>query len=211
MKKFKRFAIILLTVMASILFTACSNIDKTSENETKAKTGEEQTPNKEIKKEEAKKAAEDIWVKYKGINAVDTGLKGIKITLADVAVTDNAEVEEEGKTVNKSVVAVHMLVENTTADKVFNVYPDQATLTTSTGEQVEIETWDSDDIGGEINEGVIKEGDIFFYLKRGHAEEINWIKLTFSGDYTDPSGNYDKDIYHDYAMKVNLKSKTEEN
>jgi hypothetical protein len=211
MKKFKRYAIFLVMIMAAVLFTACSNIDNTSEDKTKAKTGEKQTPNKEMKKEEAKKAAEDIWMKYKGINAVDTGLKGIKVTLADVAVSDKVEAEEDGKTVSKSVVAVHMLVENTTADKVFNVYPDQATLTTSTGEQVEIDMWESDDIGGEINEGVIKEGDIFFYLERGHAEEINWIKLTFSGDYTDPSGDYDKDIYYDYAMKVNLKLKTEEN
>lgn len=205
MKQIKRFAIILLTIVAAILFTACSTIEKTGENETKAKTGEEQTPNNENKKEDAEKADEDIWVKYKGINAVDTGLNGIKVTIADVAVTDDAEIEEEGKTVKKSVVAVHMLVENTTADKVFNVYPDQATLTTSTGEQVEVEMWNSDDIGGEIHEGVIKEGDIFFYLERGHAEEINWIKLTFSGDYTDPSGNYENDIYYDYAMKVNLK------
>lgn len=118
MKKITRYTIILLTVMTAIFFTACSNIEKTSENETKAKTGEEQTPpNKEMKNEEAEKAAEDIWVKYKGINAVDAGLKGIKVTLADVAVTDKAEVEEDGKTVNKSVVAVHMLVKNTTADR----------------------------------------------------------------------------------------------
>jgi hypothetical protein len=205
MKKINRYAIFLLTVIITVLLTACSSNEIPSNNETKAKTDEEQTPSNETSEEEVEKPDEDIWVRYNGINAIDTGLDGMKVTLADVAVTDQAEVEEDGETVNKSVVAVHMLLGNTTTNKVFDVYADQATLTTSTGEQVEVDSWESDDIGGEIHEGVIKDGNIIFFLERGHAEEINWIKLTFSGYYTDPSGDYDQDVYYDYAMKVNLK------
>ncbi|MGF6950219.1 hypothetical protein QF028_002724 [Neobacillus sp. B4I6] len=39
----------------------------------------------------------------------------------------------------------------------------------------------SDQLGGEIDKGVIKEGNVKWYLKRGHAEDIQWIKLKFSG------------------------------
>jgi hypothetical protein len=41
--------------------------------------------------------------------------------------------------------------------------------------------WVSDSIGGEIDKGVIKEGNIIWYLERGHAEDIEWIKMEFSG------------------------------
>jgi hypothetical protein len=30
----------------------------------------------------------------------------------------------------------------------------------------------SENLGGEIDEGVIKEGDVIFYLKRGNADKI---------------------------------------
>ena len=113
--------------------------------------------------------------------------------------------DDNGKEVTSSAVGVKMKIENTTADKIYTTYPDQATLVTSTGEQVEADMWLSDNLGGEIHEGVIKEGNIIFYLERGKAEEIDWIKLTWSNSYEDPDGNYDNDLYDDQEVKLELK------
>ncbi|MED4991016.1 hypothetical protein [Parageobacillus toebii] len=38
----------------------------------------------------------------------------------------------------------------------------------------------SDPLGGEIDKGVIKEGDVIWYLQRGNAEKIEWIKLKWT-------------------------------
>ena len=67
-------------------------------------------------------------------------------------------------------------------------------------QQVEADMWQSDDLGGEIHEGVIKEGNIFFYLERGEAESIEWVKLTWNNSYSDPDGNYENDIYYDQEV-----------
>jgi len=81
----------------------------------------------------------------------------------------------------KSLVGVKFRMENTTNQK-FTVYPDQAVLITSTGEQIEMpDMFLSDHLGGEIHEGVVKEGNLIWVLQRGHAEDIKWIKLEFTG------------------------------
>jgi len=87
----------------------------------------------------------------------------------------------------------------------YTTYPDQATLVTSTGEQIVADMFLSDHLGGEIHEGVVKQGDVFFYLERGAASEIEWVKLEWSSSYDDPEGNYDNDLYNDHSVKLQLK------
>ena len=171
----------------------------TEKSEAKVNTGDtEETPKEEPKEE-------DIWTYYEDADWSGEW-EGLKFEIQKAVVSDKAPlINDEGEEVESSAVGVKMKIENTSTDKIYTTFPDQATLVTSTGEQVEAEMFLSDDLGGEIHEGVIKEGNIIFYLERGKAEEIDWIKLTWNSYYEDPDGNYDNDLNHDQEVKLDLK------
>lgn len=169
-------------------------------NDTEKSTAKDSGENKATEKKE-----EDIWTYYEEADWSGEW-EGLKFDIQKVVVSDKApKIDDNGEEVESSAVGVKFKVENTTSDKVYNTYPDQATLVTSTGEQVEADMMVSDAVGGEIHEGVIKEGNLIFYLDRGEADKIDWVKLTWSNDYTDPDGNYDNDKYHDQEVKLDLK------
>ncbi|WP_462406750.1 hypothetical protein [Gracilibacillus sp. Marseille-QA3620] len=200
-----------LSVMGTLLLslgilTACGGNEATKEleeNDTEKSEAKVNSSDSENKEEATKE--EDIWTYYEDADWEGTW-EGLKFTIQKAVVSDKAPmVDDNGKEVTSSAVGVKMKIENTTADKIYTTYPDQATLVTSTGEQVEADMWLSDNLGGEIHEGVIKEGNIIFYLERGKAEEIDWIKLTWSNSYEDPDGNYDNDLYDDQEVKLELK------
>ncbi len=181
---------------------ATKELDKNDTEKSEAKTGSD-VAKKEEKKETPKE--EDIWTYYEDADWSGKW-EGLNFEIQKAVVSDKApRINDNGEEVVSSAVGVKMKVENTTSDKMYNTYPDQATLVTSTGEQVEADMGLSDDLGGEIHEGVIKEGNLIFYLDRGKAEEITWIKLKWNNDYSDPDGNYDNDLYHEQEVKLELK------
>ncbi len=129
--------------------------------------------------EEQVSEEEDLWVHYEDATWEDN-YNGLVTEIVKVAVSDQMPTLSEPEDFSHSAVGVQFRIENTTEEK-FVTYPDQATLVTSTGEQIDMpDMWLSDNIGGEINRGVIKEGGVFWYLERGHAEEIEWILLEWS-------------------------------
>jgi hypothetical protein len=166
------------------LLGACSDVDTIQQSEdekAKAKVGE--NANKESTnedKQQNQKKKEDIWTYYENATWSDN-FKGLKTTIQKVVVSDKAPgYDEEGNEITTSAVGVKFQIENTTEGK-FTTYPDQAVLVTSTGEQIDMpDMIVSDHIGGEIDKGVIKEGDVIWYLQRGNAEKIEWIKLKWS-------------------------------
>ncbi|QWC23524.1 hypothetical protein KJK41_03935 [Bacillus haikouensis] len=117
-------------------------------------------------------------------------------------VSDKAPTMED-ENAKASAVGVKFKMENTTDGK-FTFYPDQAVLVTSTGEQIDMpDMWVSDSIGGEIDKGVIKEGNIIWYLERGHAEDIEWIKLEFHG-HQGPEDDFESEMKV-YEIELQLK------
>ncbi|AWG44161.1 hypothetical protein BEH_24225 [Priestia filamentosa] len=78
------------------------------------------------------------------------------------------------------VVLVDMKVKNT-ADQDITFYPDQAILTTDTGEQVESDLL-GDDLGGDFLGKVEKEGMAMWVLK-DHEKELKNIKMIISPPY----------------------------
>ncbi|MGM0852565.1 MAG: lipoprotein [Bacillota bacterium] len=155
---------------------AVEELDKNDTEKAEAKTAiassKEEKPEKEAKEE-------DIWTYYNDAKWSDD-YSGLKMEIQKAVVTDKAPTMED-ENAETSAVGVKFKMENTTDGK-FTLYPDQAVLVTSTGEQIDMpDMWVSDNIGGEIDKGVIKEGNIIWYLERGHAEDIEWIKMEFSG------------------------------
>lgn len=122
--------------------------------------------------------AENIWITYDTTWTDD--FEGLKTTIKKVAVSDKAPKVDDLNDTTASIVGVKFSIENTT-DGTFTTYPDQAVLVTSTGEQINSpNALQSTHLGGEIFGGVKKEGDVIWYLDRGNAKDIKWVKLMWS-------------------------------
>lgn len=191
----------LLVLPLLLLLTACGGVDdikQTDEEKPSAKTTEA-TASEEKDTKAEKEKAEDIWTYYEDAKWEDN-FKGLKTQIKKVVVSDKAPgYDDDGNEIVTSAVGVKVEVENTTEGK-FTTYPDQATLVTSTGEQVDASMFLSDDLGGEIDKGVIKDGNVIFYLDRGNAEKIEWIKLSWSAvvgaedDFSDDRKEYEVEL-----------------
>lgn len=54
----------------------------------------------------------------------------------------------------------------------------------------------SDNLGGEIENGVTKEGKIVWQLKNGHASDIKWVKIEWD-EHQGPESNLMADTKHE--------------
>jgi hypothetical protein len=198
-------------LLLSLLLAACggndasSELEKNDKEKAKAKTSENSSNASSDDKKEEEKSEEpkedEIWTYYENAKWTDD-FKGLKSEIMKVVVTDKApDLEDESK--KASAVGVKFKMENTTDGK-FTTYPDQAVLVTSTGEQIDMpEMFVSDNLGGEIDKGVIKEGNIIWYLERGEAEKIEWIKMSWyavEGDEMNMDGER-----KEYEVELKLK------
>lgn len=208
----KKIISILWIITLTLALVACSNneakeeLDKNDTEKAEAKV-DNQTPNESEKKEEAEAEpdAEDIWTYYDDAKATET-FEDLTMDIQKMVVSDKAPgMDDNGNDIITSAVGMKIKIENASDSKVYITYPDQATLVTSTGEQVEAEMFVSDHVGGEIHEGVIKEGNIIWYLERGHAEDIEWVKINWTSRYDDPDGDYDKNTRKEHSVKLELK------
>lgn len=216
----KKSLIVLSSVLAlGIGLAGCSSSDSVSkkidDNSTKAtaKTGDQQTKAPSTNTNSGSNSnsnsspnttanTNDPWTYYNNAQWSDN-FNGLKLQVEKVVVTDKAPELQDQTKQDASAVGVKFKLENTTQGK-FTVYPDQAVLVTSTGEQIDMpEMFVSDHIGGEIDLGVIKEGNVIWYLKRGHAADIQWIKLKFSGRVGTES-SFDGQS-KDFEFTINLK------
>lgn len=191
-------AILLFALTGCAADKATEELDKNDKEKAEAKVGDEATK-KEDKPEEKKE--EDIWTYYDNAKWSDN-YNGLVMEIQKAVVSDKAPTPED-ENAKTSAVGIKFKMENTTQDK-FTFYPDQAVLVTSTGEQIDMpDMFVSDSIGGEIDKGVIKEGNIVWYLERGQAEQIEWIKVSFSG-HQGAEDNFDNEL-KEYEIELQLK------
>ena len=203
----RKMLMVLGAVFLMMMLAACGadkatdELEKKDKNKAEAKTGDEAAKAEEDSKPEEEEKPEDIWTYYDNAKWSDN-YNGLKLEVQKVVVSDIAPTMED-ENAKASAVGVKFKMENTTEGK-FTFYPDQAVLVTSTGEQIDMpDMWVSDDIGGEIDKGVIKEGNIIWYLERGNAEAIEWIKMSFSGRQGDED-NFEAET-KDYEFEIKLK------
>lgn len=148
---------------------------------------------------------DDPWTYFN--NATWTGnYNGLKLQIEKVVVTDKGPKTQGGQIVKgqyQSYVGMKFKMINTT-NNIFTAYPDQARLVTSTGEQIDNPNmFASDHIGGEIEGGVMKEGNIIWDLKRGHASDIKWVKIEW-GVHAGKEEDFNQQTKH-FEVKLNLK------
>ncbi|EEG77075.1 hypothetical protein [Dethiobacter alkaliphilus] len=129
------------------------------------------------------------------------GLKTEILGLGIASGVESAWQEED----NSDVVYVKFRIENTRDDGAghFTTYPDQATLITSTGEQLEADMFESDNIGGDLYEGVIKDGIVFWVLERGAPFDISWVRLKWNSYDEAEDVDFDKwATDHDVRIEI---------
>jgi len=111
---------------------------------------------------------------------------GVEMTVGGVAVVDvqpDADAKEyvfEGADKAK-VIIIDLMTENT-LDKDISFYPDQAIVTTDTGEQLESEIMLSGEAGGDFYGKVKKEGQAWYILNDPDAE-IKKVTMIVSPPY----------------------------
>ena len=196
----KGFSGLVIAIIMSVFLVACDDVDEIkSDEKAEAKTGEDATPaasedgEEEVEDEVELEDSDDIWTYFDDATYEDD-FAGLVTKIEKVVTTDEGP-DIETNEQDADVVGVKFTIENT-SDHKFDTYPDQAELVTSTGEQIDADMVLSDSIGGTIDKGVIKEGDVFFYLERGEVEEIEWIKLEWMS--TDLKAQEEEDWDNEY-------------
>lgn len=194
----KKVLSIILTGILVLSFAGCTKTESKADGKNQKLASENKSES------DSKEKQDDIWTYYEGSKWAED-YKGLNQEILKVVITDKGpSMDKDNKdTKDGSYVGIKFKLDNTTKDK-FTTYPDQAVLVTSTGEQIEMPSmFLSDHIGGEIDEGVKKEGNIIWELKnKGTAKDITWIKLKWS-TREGTEDKFDSET-HDYEIKLDL-------
>lgn len=184
------------SLTAALLLAGCA------EESTDTKKSEPTTAAKTEKKEEVKPKEKEVAAKEEPkVEKSEVGEKtahftnkslGIKEKLGPINLsidkiqTSRLKVSDAFKPTfgdqdEVTTIVINMTLENTSDDTI-SVYPEQATLTTNTGEQIEAELFLSDQIGGEFIGKVKKSGNILFVAK-SQPKDITSIKYILDGPH----------------------------
>lgn len=98
-----------------------------------------------------------------------------------------------------TVVGLEVKVENATGDT-NSIYPDQGTIVTNTGNQVEADLFFSDDVGGDFLGEVTKSGTVFFFFD-GDTESIENVRFVIGSGHGEDWENFGEDI--EFAIDFN--------
>jgi hypothetical protein len=93
-----------------------------------------------------------------------------------------------------------MASENTSEENV-SFYASQATMATSTGEQLEPDTMLSDHIDGEYIGQVNKSGTSFYILENSKAEDVESVRLIYSGPDNDDFETVGEDVDFEVTLE----------
>lgn len=109
--------------------------------------------------------------------------------------------KEENNNIYKGLVIVHF---NVQASQDIDFYPTQGTLVTSDGQQVDANSYSSDDFDGEIAKGAKKSGNVLFTLTTlNNPKDLKNIRLKWDADYE--TDNMDDDnAYKTYDITIDL-------
>ena len=203
----KRFGLLVAVPLA--LLVGCGEADelKTTTTDTEevaeaeASAPEEATTENEDV-QESELGTNKIYMKNKALTIAETmgpiqfaidKVQTSRLRVAE-AYRDSFDGQEE-----VTVVAMNMLAENT-VDETMSFHPNQATLVTNTGEQVEADLFFSDDVGGEFLGKVKKEGNVLFFVK-AKPEELTDLKVVIDGPFNE---NFDKVAEDRYEYTINV-------
>ena len=183
----KRFGLLVAVPLA--LLVGCGEADelKTTATDTEEaaeaeESTDEESSTEEMDVQESELGTNKIYMKNKSLTIMET-MGPIQFAI-DKVQTSRLQVNEVYRdsfdgAEEVTVVAMNVIAENTIDDAI-SFYPDQGTIVTNTGEQVEADLFFSDDVGGDFLGKVKKEGNVLFFVK-AKPEELTEVKFFTSG------------------------------
>ncbi|GAB5056274.1 hypothetical protein COSHB9_06610 [Companilactobacillus alimentarius] len=129
----------------------------------------------------------------------------IKVTKVQVFKMKPFVYDDSSKAKAQGFIIIHMAI---TANRDITSYPDQGTVITSDGQQIDaaLNTVKGykENFGGDIAKGVTKEGDIMAPVEKlNNVSDIKSLRLKFDGSY-DTDNYEDENAQHDYDITLNL-------
>ncbi|WP_200411957.1 hypothetical protein [Virgibacillus salexigens] len=205
----KKVYLLMLSLVLGFVLVACGEESSDNENtaESKENNSSEEQNNDESKDKENTVSVEEgetidnevgkftIANKKKDMNEViENGPMKLTITgIQSATLEPNGDYKAMFDNKDKlTVVTVGMKTENTSEETV-SFYPDQATLTTNAGDQVDADLMLSDDVGGDFYGQTKKEGEVIFQLDTP-AADISDIKLIINGAHDENIDSLGEDI-----------------
>ncbi|WP_156470485.1 DUF805 domain-containing protein [Levilactobacillus senmaizukei] len=117
--------------------------------------------------------------------------------------TDGVYTQGSGKDKSdfNGVVKVHMSID---AGRDISAYPTQATLSTDDGQQVDVDSLDSDDFDGDLNSGTKSDGNLYFLLPTlDKVSDLSSIRLKWDANYETDDYDDDND-FKSFDATINL-------
>ncbi|WP_188455679.1 hypothetical protein [Virgibacillus oceani] len=182
-------------VIAGMVLTACGeDTSDNSEGKAKAESNQSMASDDLAENDKTDEANDDEMVQESEIGTLRIAYKNkdldenaesgpVKLNVSGIQIGD-LEVNEDyldmfdGKK-KVTVITLKMKAENTSDDTI-GFYPDQATITTDTGDQADAAMFFSDNVGGDFIGKVHKEGDVMF-LVDSPAKDIGKVNLIVDG------------------------------
>ncbi|WP_099157064.1 hypothetical protein [Virgibacillus ndiopensis] len=182
-------------VISGLVLSACGEATSdNSEENAKAESNQSTASDDSAENEKTAEAKDDEMVKESEIGTMRIAYKNkeldenaesgpMKLNVSGIQVGD-LEVNEDYRDMfdgkdKVTVITLKMKAENTSDDTI-GFYPDQATITTDTGDQVDADMFFSDSVGGDFIGKVHKEGDVMF-LVDSPVKDIGKVNLIVDG------------------------------
>ena len=131
----------------------------------------------------------------------DNSWSGVNMQIDEVSILKVSDFKNYSDQEYQGFVVVHFIIDN--SEKDVNLYPEQATLVTNSGEQTE-GSYELDHFAGELMKGSKVQGYAAYPLTNlDSVDSINQIRLKFRGDYNTDDYN-DENYSHDYDITIDL-------
>ncbi|MBO0412456.1 hypothetical protein JZO81_15405 [Enterococcus hulanensis] len=132
----------------------------------------------------------------------DSSWSGVNIAIDKVSVVELENYKDYSDNEYPGFVIVHYVIDN--SEKDINIYPEQALMSTNTGEQSEGKI-DMKGFAGEVMRGTKSGGYAAYPLSNiDGVDSITQIRLKFHADYSTDDYN-DENAHHEYDATVDLK------
>ncbi|WP_215189882.1 DUF4352 domain-containing protein [Exiguobacterium sp. s6] len=193
------------------LLAGCGEETEPASSTAPTEQGEE-VKESEVEEQETVTAEEEVYDSEIGTNTIH--MKNTELALGETmgsvkfevnkVQTSRMSVAEEylemfdGKD-EVTLVVVNVTAENTIDDTI-HFYPDQGTLVTNTGEQIDADLWFSDDVGGDFLGKVKKEGNVMF-MADAMPEELTEVRFIVGGP---TNTDYEKLAEESYEYKIDV-------